>query len=172
MPDYLFPMHDDLPLGSTESGDNWGPYIGRLQASGNFQGGSAIGAGICTRKSGAVPSTTTHLTGYIRVTATNLDEARTLLVGNPAFEAGGTVEIKGVAADRVSFCELRRLTAFCWHRGGAWPYSGWTTDAPRTPASSMPVRKYYSARRRHFPLDAPEQCCGLSLPILASRGSA
>jgi hypothetical protein len=30
----------------------------------------------------------------------------------------------------------------------------------------------YSARRPHFPLDAPAQCCGLSLPTLTSRGSA
>jgi hypothetical protein len=94
MPDYLFLMHDNLPLGSTESDDNWGSYIGRLQASGSFQGGSAIGAGICARKSGAVPSITTHLSGFIRVTASSLDEAQTLLVGNPVFEAGGTVEIR------------------------------------------------------------------------------
>ena len=30
----------------------------------------------------------------------------------------------------------------------------------------MPVRKYYSARRRHLPLDRTEQCCGVSLPTL------
>jgi hypothetical protein len=30
----------------------------------------------------------------------------------------------------------------------------------------------YSARRPHFPLDAPAQCCGLSLSTLTSRGSA
>src|SRR6476620_2882654 len=30
----------------------------------------------------------------------------------------------------------------------------------------MRVRKYYSARRPHFPLDVPEQCCGLSLSTL------
>ena len=45
-------------------------------------------------------------------------------------------------------------------------------DAPRSPAPSMPVRKYYSARRRHFPLDAPEQCCGVCLPAFTTRGSA
>jgi hypothetical protein len=96
MPDYLFLMHDDEnpDLGSEVSSDDWGPYIGRLQASGNFQGGSAIGTGVCARKSGAVPAIARHLVGFIRVGADSLDHARTLLVGNPVFEAGGTVEIR------------------------------------------------------------------------------
>jgi hypothetical protein len=34
------------------------------------------------------------LAGYIRVRADNLDEAKSLLAGNPVFEAGGTVEIR------------------------------------------------------------------------------
>jgi len=63
------------------------------------------------------------------------------------------------------------LTAFCCHHGRAWPHSWYTADAPRAPAPSMPVRKYYSARRRHFPLDAPEQCCGVCLSTLTNRGS-
>jgi hypothetical protein len=37
---------------------------------------------------------TEHLAGYIRVTADSLDAARSLLAGNPHFEAGGTVEIR------------------------------------------------------------------------------
>jgi hypothetical protein len=37
---------------------------------------------------------TAHLTGYIRVTADSIDQARSLLTGNPHFEAGGTVEIR------------------------------------------------------------------------------
>jgi hypothetical protein len=49
MPDYLFLMHDDVPPGDTAHDDNWGPYIGRSQASGNFEGGRVIGAGICPR---------------------------------------------------------------------------------------------------------------------------
>jgi hypothetical protein len=65
-----------------------------LQAAGNFQGGSAIGAGVCARKSGVPPSITGHLSGFIRVSAGSLDAARTLLAGNPVFEAGGTVEIR------------------------------------------------------------------------------
>jgi hypothetical protein len=94
MPDYIFLMHDDVSSGDTARDDRWGPYIGQLQLSGNFQGGSAIGAGTCNRKSGAVPEITSHLSGFIRVSARNLDDARRLLIGNPVFEAGGTVEIR------------------------------------------------------------------------------
>jgi hypothetical protein len=43
---------------------------------------------------GAAPAITGHVVGFIRVGADSLDHARTLLVGNPAFEAGGTVEIR------------------------------------------------------------------------------
>ena len=99
MPDYLFLMHDDAPdSGSEPTGDGWGRYIETLQASGNFQGGSAIGGGVCARKSGVAPMITGHLSGFIRVGAESLDHARSLLAGNPVFEAGGTVEI----------CELPR----------------------------------------------------------------
>jgi hypothetical protein len=95
MPDYIFLMHDDGPkLGSEGHSDDWGIYIARLQASGNFEGGSAIGAGICARKSGVTPTITALLSGFIRVRADSLDDARTLLIGNPVFEAGGTVEIR------------------------------------------------------------------------------
>jgi YCII-related domain len=95
MPDYLLLMHDDTPhSGHDESADDWAPYIGRLQSSGNFQGGSVIGEGVCARKSGEAPAITGHLGGFIRVSADSLDHARTLLIGNPVFEAGGTVEIR------------------------------------------------------------------------------
>ena len=69
-------------------------YVQRLKQSGCFQAGSAIGDGVCARKDGAVPSVTAHLTGYIRVTADSLDHAKSMLAGNPLFEAGGTVEVR------------------------------------------------------------------------------
>jgi hypothetical protein len=40
------------------------------------------------------------------------------------------------------------------------------TAAPCSPAPSMPVRKYYSARRRRLALDRTEQCCGVCLLTL------
>ncbi len=95
MPDYLLLMHDDArEPGKVGNSDSWNSYLGRLQESGNFQGGSAIGAGVCVRKSGATPVITGHLTGFFRIRADSLDHARTLLNGNPVFEAGGTVEIR------------------------------------------------------------------------------
>jgi hypothetical protein len=94
MPDYLVLMHDDMPVADEGRNDDWARYIGGLQAAGNFQGGSAIGAGVCARKYGAPPTITRHLSGFIRVSAGSLDYARTLLVGNPVFEVGGTVEIR------------------------------------------------------------------------------
>ena len=90
MPDYIFFMHDDARGGEND----WGPYLAKLKHSGRFEGGSAIGDGVCVRKSGAPPSLTAHLTGYIRVNADNLDHAKTMLAGNPHFESGGTVEIR------------------------------------------------------------------------------
>jgi hypothetical protein len=90
MPEYIFLMHDD----AADDGAAWEPYIRQLKTKGVFEGGSAIGDGVCARKRGTPPSVTAHLTGYIRVNADNLDEARALLAGNPQFEAGGTVEIR------------------------------------------------------------------------------
>jgi len=95
MPDYIFLMHDDAPVPpDEESRNDWSGYIRRLQASGNFQGGSAIGGGVCMRKAGVVPTIAGHLSGFIRVSANDLEHARMLLLGNPVFESGGTVEIR------------------------------------------------------------------------------
>jgi hypothetical protein len=90
MPDYIFLMHDD----SVADGTAWEPYIRRLGEMGLFQGGSAIGDGICARKSEAPGAVTAHLAGYIRMKADSLDHAKRLLIGNPVFESGGTVEIR------------------------------------------------------------------------------
>jgi len=94
--DYLFLMHDDVLTGSDAIGDDaWERYIAYLQQGGHFEGGSAIGGGITVHKAG--PGTkriTRQLTGYLRIRADDLDQAKALVVGNPVFEAGGTVEIR------------------------------------------------------------------------------
>jgi hypothetical protein len=46
------------------------------------------------RKGGTPAPVTAHLAGFIRVNTGNLDQAKSLLIGNPVFEAGGTVEIR------------------------------------------------------------------------------
>lgn len=90
MSEYIFLMHDD----AVADENAWGPYLHRLQQGGFFVGGSAIGDGICVRKNGAAGPITGHIAGFIRVNADGIDQARSLLVGNPVFEAGGTVEIR------------------------------------------------------------------------------
>lgn len=91
MAEYILFMHDDAV---DDDQGVWEPYLQMLKQCGLFEGGSEIGDGICVRKVGAAPPITQHLGGYIRVTAASIDQARSLLVGNPHFESGGTVEIR------------------------------------------------------------------------------
>jgi len=90
MVDYIFLMHDDATAGD----EDWEPYLRKLRQAGVFQGGSAIGDGVCARKDRSPEPVTANLAGYIRVSANSLDHAKSLLAGNPVFEAGGTVEIR------------------------------------------------------------------------------
>lgn len=89
MPDFLFLMHND----ATSPERSWEPYLRKLRLGGHLQGGSATGLGISLRKSGEPGPLTTSLGGYVKVSAADLAEARTLLAGNPVYEADGTVEI-------------------------------------------------------------------------------
>ena len=91
MADFIFLMHED----GGGAGLDWEPYLSKLREAGVFQGSSAIGrGGECCRKAGSAPDPTFHIGGFIRVTADNLDHAKTLLKGNPVYESGGTVEIR------------------------------------------------------------------------------
>ena len=92
MTEYIFLMHDDAIDNVDE--DSWEPYLSKLKQGGFLQGGSAIGDGACARKSGTPGSVTEHLTGYVLVDADSLDQAKSLLIGNPVFEADGTVEVR------------------------------------------------------------------------------
>ena len=91
MAEYIMLMHNDVFADDEVA---WEPYLRKLRQSGAFEGGSAIGGGLCARKDGAPPPITAHLAGYIRVKADDIDQAKSLLPGNPHFEAGGTVEIR------------------------------------------------------------------------------
>ncbi|MCC6796511.1 MAG: hypothetical protein IT366_15430 [Candidatus Hydrogenedentes bacterium] len=94
MNDYIFLMHNDARDSGRNRDEDWAGYLASLRQAGAFQGGSAIGGGICLSKSGLPPETTAHLSGYIRVQAENLARAQELVQGNPVFEAGGTVEVR------------------------------------------------------------------------------
>lgn len=99
MNDYLLLMFNDLPPGAQEDGEAWGPYLGRLHQSGRFGGGSSIGGGVRLGQDGRSLPLVPGLTGFLRVQATSLDDARQWLVGNPVYEAGGTVEIRELLRD-------------------------------------------------------------------------
>jgi hypothetical protein len=94
--DYLLLMHDDAT--GTDKAD-WGSYIAKLKATGNFEGGSSIGEGVCVNKSGTEKNITARLVGFMKVRAQNLEHAREYLDGNPIYEAGGTVEIRELPRD-------------------------------------------------------------------------
>lgn len=91
MAEYIFLMHDDAIL---EEQGSWEVYISFLKRVGAFDGGSEIGKGVCFRRGGNPASLSKHLTGYMRVTADSLDHAKSLVIGNPHYEAGGTVEVR------------------------------------------------------------------------------
>ena len=97
MNDYILFMHEDAT--SPVSDDAWEPYFARLSAAGAFAGGSAIGGGEAVRKHLVPAAVTAQLGGFIRVTADSLEAAKALVVGNPVYEAGGTVEVRHLPKD-------------------------------------------------------------------------
>ena len=99
MNDYILLMHDDVPPDPDGRAAHWQAYLAKLRAANVFQGGSAIGDGTCVSKLASAPDITRHLTGYIRIQAESLSAARALVIGNPVYEAGGTVEIRELPRD-------------------------------------------------------------------------
>ena len=120
MSDFLLLMHNDaVDLALANNTAAWDRYFGLLAQSGCFAGGSAIGAGRCFRKnnerssevsmpesmpgsiqSAAIPQANSdHLTGFIRLRVEHIAAAEAFLIGNPVYEAGGTVEIRELPQD-------------------------------------------------------------------------
>lgn len=98
MNDYLFLTHR-LPQGSSAPSGAWAPYLDRLRRTGHFSGGSAIGGGLSVSRSGVTSDTTSHLTGYIRISAHSIEDACKLLEGHPVIDAGGTIEVRELPRD-------------------------------------------------------------------------
>ena len=96
MSEFLLLMHNDAP---DERSADWSVYLDRLAASGRLRGGSSLGSGICARKDGGARPVSAHISGFVRIVADSLEEARTCLEGNPVYEGGGTVEIRLLVAD-------------------------------------------------------------------------
>lgn len=92
MRDYILLMHDDATEAQTP--EMWQAYFVSLNASGRFDGGSAIAGGESLRKMGAPAPLSDRLGGYIRIRAEDIEEAKAFLAGNPVYECGGTVEVR------------------------------------------------------------------------------
>lgn len=91
MADFILLMHDDA---EDKGPGDWETYITDLRARGHFDGGSMIGAGVSMRQTTPAAPLTEQVVGYIKVQARNLNEAKSLVFGNPCYEAGGTVEVR------------------------------------------------------------------------------
>jgi hypothetical protein len=94
MNDYILLMHNDVPGEDRRRDEEWQAYFTKLRAAGVFQGGSAIGDGLCVTKSGLPRQISRHISGYIRIQAESLSAAQAMVEGNPVYEAGGTIEIR------------------------------------------------------------------------------
>lgn len=97
MPDFILLMHNDTQ--APENSALWDLYLGSLRQIGAFAGGSSIGGGTTMRRFADPAPLSAQLTGFIRITAKDLDEAKRLVEGNPVLEAGGTVEIRELPED-------------------------------------------------------------------------
>ncbi|MEE1926263.1 hypothetical protein V0R50_20320 [Pseudomonas sp. 148P] len=95
MNDYMLLMHRDAhnPQAAADP-ERWGEYLAWLQGTGQFDGGSSIGTGLRLRKGRPEQPDDSDLSGFIRVRAASLEEAKGFLSGNPVYEAGGTVVIR------------------------------------------------------------------------------
>jgi hypothetical protein len=96
---FLFLMHADATAAEDLRG--WGPYLGKLQRGGHFEGGSSLGGGETFRSSGQ-PKAVSELVGYLIVATDDLAGAHALLHDNPTYLAGGTVEIRELIEDEDS----------------------------------------------------------------------
>ena len=97
MEEYLFLMHDDvLDSGVVNDDRLWEAYLAKLRDSGQFDGGSVIGPGAKFRKNCTGNVMTTAVSGFIRIRAESMEAAQKFLIGNPTYEAGGTVEIRAL----------------------------------------------------------------------------
>lgn len=92
MAEFIMLMHGDATV--AESHADWETYIGMLQHSGKFGGGSVIGGGQTFRKNGVAAPVSEGINGYFLFSAEDMAAAQALLGENPTFKAGGTVEIR------------------------------------------------------------------------------
>ena len=95
----IFMCNDASDAVAADDGVRWGVYLSHLRQSGCFDGGSSLGSGEVLRKGMPPQPAGTELTGFIRIRAETLEDAKRFVVGNPTFEAGGTVVVRELVRD-------------------------------------------------------------------------
>lgn len=100
MPEYMLLMYNDAQDHSmADDPALWSSYLCILRHSGQFDGGSAMGNGVCFNRNSAQQAAALHITGFIRIRAPNLQAAQQWLTDNPVYKAGGSVEIHELLQD-------------------------------------------------------------------------
>lgn len=101
MGEYILLMYNDAPDQSkVNNPDNWEKYVSALHAGGQFTEVSAIGGGLrCKKHAEDQTIADKKVVGSIRIRAESPQAAKYWLVGNPVYEAGGTVEIRALLRD-------------------------------------------------------------------------
>jgi hypothetical protein len=94
---FLVLMNSDTE--SPEQSGLWDSYINGLIEAKHLLGGSSLGNGVTVRKPKLDGTPIANHVGYLLLEATNIEEAKTLLLGNPVYEAGGSIEIHELVAD-------------------------------------------------------------------------
>lgn len=89
-------MHNDVTM--PEVAAHWPRYVAQLEQLGALRGGSSLGPGHGLRH-GATAAPLSSLVGYMLVAAPDLATAQRYVVGNPTYDAGGTVELREVVED-------------------------------------------------------------------------
>jgi len=96
------PKDEDMPqfvlimMGSASNGD-WETYVDKLVGLGKLRGGSSLAKGLRISKGGV--DSDCAVSGYIRLEVADIEKAKSLLIGNPLYEAGGVVEILEEVSD-------------------------------------------------------------------------
>ncbi len=102
MSEYILLMYNDAQDQSlVNDPESWSKYLSALHGSGQFAEVSAIGGGLCCKKDQADlgAEDKQQIVGSIRIRAETPLAAKQWLVGNPVYEAGGTVEIRALLRD-------------------------------------------------------------------------
>ncbi len=96
MKQFIMLMHNDVTM--AEVATHWPRYVAQLEQLGALRGGSSVGPGQGLRQ-GAAAAPLSSLVGYMLIAAPDLGTAQRYVVGNPTYDAGGTVELREVVED-------------------------------------------------------------------------